>query len=634
MKTFYKSTLTVIAFLYNAFVFAQTPIVAITVNNITASGTATYTAPGANGSSISGNTYNYTFGAATQTSYNLKDLNSFAIGSDVFSYSYSANSYVKIRRVDNSVVSGSRSLLWLENVTSSDASKIAIVNPYKENMENIFDDNTFNAGTDNIFGNQGDGNGNNNNIERLDVIFPNGLKAALNTKCGFAVFERGADNAHDPFVIAPITAIDKFGNPTAYGNILRVGSSQWGNIPNTAINYHIVRRDPATESNLRVSTSGTQNIGGVFLTLNDLGIANGTKVYGYSLIPLDLPSNATSADVVDYTNATFFPRNTSSSTSLGGLDLLAITGIFTTPNSVIFPPTAYDVTTSPVLHITTIPPFVATAVNTTIASYTVQTLPLASQGVLSLSVNGVLIPITVGQVITPAELPFLTFAPNASFTGNAVFTYSATDNNNLLSNIANYTIPVIAQQSGILAVKLLNFSASLSNKKAQLNWQTSQESGTSHFEIQKSTDGNNFEPIATITAKGNSINTYQFNDDLFMSLSNTVFYRIKMVEIDGSFKYSPVTTLKLTNAENKNSVKAWPMPFVSQLNVEYNSETNEEIKITIRNVNGAVILSSTSFVKKGNNIITINQAQSKPSGTYLLTISNGSKSETVKVIKN
>jgi hypothetical protein len=54
----------------------------------------------------------------------------------------------------------------------------------------------------------------------------------------------------------------------------------------------------------------------------------------------------------------------------------------------------------------------------------------------------------------------------------------------------------------------------------------------------------------------------------------------------------------------------------------------------MRNINGAVILNSSSIVKKGHNVITINQAQSKPSGTYLLTISNGTKSETIKVVKN
>lgn len=75
-----------------------------------------------------------------------------------------------------------------------------------------------------------------------------------------------------------------------------------------------------------MSTSGTQNIGGVFLSLNDLGIANTVKIFGYSIFAADLPANATAADLVNFKNATFFPTNTNSSTD-GGIDLIALTGV-------------------------------------------------------------------------------------------------------------------------------------------------------------------------------------------------------------------------------------------------------------------------------------------------------------------
>ena len=76
------------------------------------------------------------------------------------------------------------------------------------------------------------------------------------------------------------------------------------------------------------------------MSFNDLGIKNNVKVYGYSLFPLDIPVSATSADLTNYKDTTFFPHNTSSNTSLGGLDLLAITGIFDVPAPILHPPTA------------------------------------------------------------------------------------------------------------------------------------------------------------------------------------------------------------------------------------------------------------------------------------------------------
>lgn len=79
MKTLYKSLLSATASICFPVAFGQTSIITVTVNNIPAAGTATYTASGANGSSLSANTYNYIFGTVTQTSYNLKDLNNFTI---------------------------------------------------------------------------------------------------------------------------------------------------------------------------------------------------------------------------------------------------------------------------------------------------------------------------------------------------------------------------------------------------------------------------------------------------------------------------------------------------------------------------------------------------------------------------
>ncbi|MDO7874428.1 hypothetical protein Q5H93_06760 [Hymenobacter sp. ASUV-10] len=91
----------------------------------------------------------------------------------------------------------------------------------------------------------------------------------------------------------------------------------------------------------------------------------------------------------------------------------------------------------------------ATAINAlsatadgTVASYTIMALPPAAQG--SYFVNGVALTTAnfPGLVLTPAQAAQLTFAPAAGFSGNAGFSYFATDNANIVSNTATYTIPV------------------------------------------------------------------------------------------------------------------------------------------------------------------------------------------------
>jgi hypothetical protein len=351
----------------------------------------------------------------------------------------------------------------------------------------------------------------------------------------------------------------------------------------------------------------------------------------------DLPNNATSADLVDYTNSTFFPTNTSSATMQGGIDLIALTGVLSAPNSIILPPTAVNIINDTLLNtasITATLPFKASAASGIIANYTIQSIPLQSEGVLYVCDNGTCTPVTPGQVITEAQIYMLSFQPNPSFTGDVVFNYFATDTYNQVSNVATYTIPVSELHPGLLPITILSFTGSIDKKTVQLNWQTSLEINSSYFEIQRSEDGINYETFATTTAKGNSSLTsnYAAKDDLFFYTKKIAYYRIKMVDTDGKFKYSSVMVIKV-DATAKNSAKAWPIPFTSNLSLEYASETNQEVKISLVSMNGSVVFNNNTQAKQGRNVITINQAQSIPAGTYLLTISNGTKTETIKVVK-
>jgi uncharacterized repeat protein (TIGR01451 family) len=81
----------------------------------------------------------------------------------------------------------------------------------------------------------------------------------------------------------------------------------------------------------------------------------------------------------------------------------------------------------------------ATAPDGTITSYTITALPDASQG--TFFVNGVALTAST-LTLTPAQAAQLSFAPAAGFSGNAGFSYTATDNAGVVSNTATYTVPV------------------------------------------------------------------------------------------------------------------------------------------------------------------------------------------------
>lgn len=98
-------------------------------------------------------------------------------------------------------------------------------------------------------------------------------------------------------------------------------------------------------------------------------------------------------------------------------------------------------------------------------------------------------------------------------------------------------------KEGTLPVTWGEFTAVKQGSTSLLKWQTLQEYNTANFAIERSTDGINFHTLATISAAGNSstAKTYQFTDQL--PLNGKDHYRIKQVDKDGKFNYSPTRSL-------------------------------------------------------------------------------------------
>ena len=114
-------------------------------------------------------------------------------------------------------------------------------------------------------------------------------------------------------------------------------------------------------------------------------------------------------------------------------------------------------------------------------------------------------------------------------------------------------------------LKLISFKGRIVDNKIQLDWQTAQEQNTSHFEIQRSSDGQQFTSIGEVIASGNT-NTpksYQFLDEHPLVENN--FYRLKMIDNDNSFEYSSVVKV---NMHDKPVITVKPNPVTDFIIVE------------------------------------------------------------------
>jgi hypothetical protein len=118
--------------------------------------------------------------------------------------------------------------------------------------------------------------------------------------------------------------------------------------------------------------------------------------------------------------------------------------------------------------------------------------------------------------------------------------------------------PGFADQSFFITPsnKLASFTASINNKnKVDLKWTTEVETGLSHIMVEKSTDGMHFKDAALVFTYGNttSKSDYAFRDNISQVKAGPVYYRLRIVDNDGTTQYSDTLLIDLSNKEKGSS---------------------------------------------------------------------------------
>ncbi len=183
----------------------------------------------------------------------------------------------------------------------------------------------------------------------------------------------------------------------------------------------------------------------------------------------------------------------------------------------------------------------------------------------------------------------------------------------------------ILGRSSLLPLHLLSFSAVKQQENVLLQWQTSGEINTSHFEIEHSNDALAFNKAGIINATNNSgTNNYKFTDNAPAKGIN--YYRLKQVDTDGRYTYSPV--VKVVFEKDGASFVAYPNPAVNTVTIKYNGD-QKKIKLTIFDFAGRPVM----FKELNNQVIWQANVSGLAKGTYTIRFNDGTKQSFVKLIK-
>lgn len=98
--------------------------------------------------------------------------------------------------------------------------------------------------------------------------------------------------------------------------------------------------------------------------------------------------------------------------------------------------------------------------------------------------------------------------------------------------------------SSPLPVQLLSFSALKENGRALLKWSASSEVNSAHYILEHSGNGNSYLALAKLNARGTGATQSDYQFTHVQPVHGLNYYRLKMVDRDGKFEYSPVRRLQ------------------------------------------------------------------------------------------
>ncbi len=182
-----------------------------------------------------------------------------------------------------------------------------------------------------------------------------------------------------------------------------------------------------------------------------------------------------------------------------------------------------------------------------------------------------------------------------------------------------------------IPVELTLFSGNYEDGVVNLKWITATETNNFGFEVERRNDYSNYESIGFVNGNGTSTNrvTYNFVDENLSA--NRYYYRLKQIDLDGSFEYSNEIEVNIEGLTDFQLYQNYPNPFNPSTKIKYYIPQNSFVKITLHDILGSEIRTLVSEnVQPGNYEITLDGSDLS-SGMYFVRLSSENIQRTLKI---
>ncbi len=182
-----------------------------------------------------------------------------------------------------------------------------------------------------------------------------------------------------------------------------------------------------------------------------------------------------------------------------------------------------------------------------------------------------------------------------------------------------------------LPVQLVAFGAQLVGGRSIINWTTSFELNSHHFEVERSADGRNFSLLSSIAAVGNSNVASNYTCTDASPFAGITYYRLKQFNTDGSYTYSRTVAVN-RGAYISELVNVYPNPTRGPVDIRFTSAEAVKVIVQVTDAKGLLVISKDIAATQGLNSTAINLDR-LAQGTYYLRVI-GIDSKVLTILKN
>ncbi|MFA5805208.1 MAG: T9SS type A sorting domain-containing protein [Melioribacteraceae bacterium] len=183
-----------------------------------------------------------------------------------------------------------------------------------------------------------------------------------------------------------------------------------------------------------------------------------------------------------------------------------------------------------------------------------------------------------------------------------------------------------------LPVELTSFAVSSKGNIVELNWQTATEKNSSYFEIQRKSEKSDWATVGKVNASGTTTERVKYSFTEKDVKGPVVIYRLKMIDLDGSYSYSNEVEVKVDVPVNFELSQNYPNPFNPSTTIKYAIPVDSKVRIDIYSTLGELVTTLVNDLQTAGNYSVAFDASRFASGTYIYRLTANSTVITKKML--